>query len=133
MQFQILSKIVVLGLAIWAIYAIVSALMGVTIYFPLRMSEGQEIPYHRWQSVRVSVFMTFIYFAVLHLANASREMYPIKFLQVYLAMLTVSGLVVFIREGVDVAEYLLVIFFGFCTLVLYLASRPKFRRYFSKS
>ncbi|MGC6453234.1 MAG: hypothetical protein ACON31_04945 [Candidatus Puniceispirillaceae bacterium] len=133
MPIQILSKIVILALAIWAVYATASALMGVTIYFPLRVGEVEDIPYHRWQAVRVSVFLTFTYFAVLHLVNGSREMYPVKFLETYLAMLTIAGLAIFIREEVNAGEYAIVGFFGVCALILNLASRPKFRRYFSKS
>ena len=133
MPLRLLSKIVILGLSIWGIYATVSALMGVTIYFPLRVGEVEDIPYHRWQAVRVSVFLTFIYFAVLHLVNGSREIYPVKFLETYLVMLTIAGLAIFIREGVDAGEYAIVGFFGVCALILNLASRPKFRRYFSRS
>ena len=133
MPLRLLSKIVILGLSIWGIYATVSALMGVTIYFPLRVGEVEDIPYHRWQAVRVSVFLTFIYFAVLHLVNGSREIYPVKFLETYLVMLTIAGLTIFIREGVDAGEYAIVGFFGVCALILNLASRPKFRRYFSRS
>ena len=133
MPLRLLSKIVILGLSIWGIYATVSALVGVTIYFPLRVGEVEDIPYHRWQAVRVSVFLTFIYFAVLHLVNGSREIYPVKFLETYLVMLTIAGLTIFIREGVDAGEYAIVGFFGVCALILNLASRPKFRRYFSRS
>ena len=133
MPLRLLSKIVILGLSIWGIYATVSALMGVTIYFPLRVGEVEDIPYHRWQAVRVSVFLTFIYFAVLHLVNGSREIYPVKFLETYLVMLTIAGMAIFIREGVDAGEYAIVGFFGVCALILNLASRPKFRRYFSRS
>ena len=133
MPLRLLSKIVILGLSIWGIYATVSALMGVTIYFPLRVGEVEDIPYHRWQAVRVSVFLTFTYFAVLHLVNGSREIYPVKFLETYLVMLTIAGLTIFIREGVDAGEYAIVGFFGVCALILNLASRPKFRRYFSRS
>ena len=133
MPLRLLSKIVILGLSIWGIYATVSALMGVTIYFPLRVGEVEDIPYHRWQAVRVSVFLTFTYFAVLHLVNGSREIYPVKFLETYLVMLTIGGLAIFIREGVDAGEYAIVGFFGVCALILNLASRPKFRRYFSRS
>ena len=117
--FELFTKIVILGFAFWAIYATASALMGVTIYF----------------SLRVSVFLTFTYFAVIHLVNGSREMFPIKFLETYLVILTIAGFAIFIREGVDAGKYAIVGFFGVCVCVLILnqASRPKFRRYFSKS
>ena len=133
MPVQILSKVIILSLAIWGIYATASALMGVTIYFPLRVGEVEDIPYHRWQAVRVSVFLTFTYFAVLHLVNGSREMLTIKFLETYLVMLTIAGVAIFIREGVDAGEYAIVGFFGVCALILNLASRAKFKRYFSKN
>ena len=43
MPVRILSKIVILGLAVWAIYATASALMGITIYFPMRVGEQDKL------------------------------------------------------------------------------------------
>ena len=129
---QVISKLLVGLLALWAIYASVAAFFGISIYFPLRLADAEPIPYHRWQSARVSVFLTFAYFAIIHLLNGSREMYPVKFLEVYLTILTGVGTVFFVQQDVEASEYLVVLFFGVCAFILYMASRPTFRRYFSR-
>ena len=78
---QVISKLLVGLLALWAVYASVTAFFGISVYFPLRLADAEPIPYHRWQSARISVFLTFAYFAIIHLLNGSREMYPVKFLE----------------------------------------------------
>ena len=81
---KILSKIIVSILSLWAIFIIFSELMGVTVYFPFNFVEREEIPYHRINSVRLSVFLTFIYFGVRYIFFQSEKLYPIQFLDVYL-------------------------------------------------
>ena len=129
---QVISKLLIGLLALWGIYASVTALFGVSIYFPLRLADAEPIPYHRWQTARISVFLTFAYFSFIHLLNGSREIYPIKFLEVYLTILTLVGAVIFVQQEVEPSEYLVVLFFGVCAFILYMASRPTFRRYFSR-
>ena len=129
---QFAANTIILVLALWAVYATVTALLGVTVYFPFRVADAESIPEHRWQSTRLSVFVTFAFYAVIHLINGSREIYPIHFLKVYLLSLTVVGTVVFIRAGVPVHEYALTVFFAVCTLILHIASRSQFRKYFAR-
>ena len=62
-----LSKIIIAVLTIWAIFIIVSEIMGITVYFPFIFVEREDIPYHRINSVRLSVFLTFIYFGIRYL------------------------------------------------------------------
>ena len=105
---QVISKLLVGLLALWAVYASVTAFFGISVYFPLRLADAEPIPYHRWQSARISVFLTFAYFAIIHLLNGSREMYPVKFLEAYLAILTCVGTVIFVQQDVEPSEYLVV-------------------------
>ena len=78
------SNFLILGLAAWAVFIAVSVFFGITIYFPFIISEQESIPYHRWQTVRIAVFLTFAYFAIIHLIRGSRELYPITFLEIYI-------------------------------------------------
>ena len=48
-------------LTLWAIYSIVSNFVGVTVYFPFNLAIEQDIPYHRWQCVRLALFATFAF------------------------------------------------------------------------
>ena len=79
-----------------------------------------------------AVFLTFAFYGVIHLVNGSREVYPIHFLKVYLLVLTIVGTLVFIRAGVPPHEYAVPVFFAICTLIVHIASRPRFKKYFSR-
>ncbi|MCH2564127.1 MAG: hypothetical protein MK129_05270, partial [SAR116 cluster bacterium] len=56
---------------LWAIYSIVSNFVGVTVYFPFNLAIEQDIPYHRWQSVRLALFATFAFYGFMHLLHGS--------------------------------------------------------------
>ncbi len=129
---RITSNIVIIALALWAVYVTITALFGVTLYFPFRVVGADSIPEHRWQSTRLSVFVTFAYYAVIHLVNGSREIYPIHFLKVYLFVLTTVGTLVFVKAGVPPHEYVVPVFFAACALILHIGSRPRFRKYFAR-
>ena len=128
---KILSKIIVTILSLWAIFIIVSELMGVTVYFPFNFVEREEIPYHRINSVRLSVFLTFIYFGIRYLFMQSDKLYPIQFLDVYLKSLTVCGIFVFYSTGVELREYYFIFFFFVVSTITHFASRNKIRSYFN--
>ena len=128
---KILSKIIVSILCLWAIFIIISELMGVTVYFPFNFVERENIPYHRINSVRLSVFLTFIYFSIRYLFMQSDKLYPIQFLDVYLKSLTICGVFVFYSTGVEFREYYFILFFLIVSTITHFASRKKVRSYFN--
>ncbi len=128
---RVLSKIIVAILSLWAIFIIISELMGVTVYFPFNFVEREEIPYHRINSVRLSVFLTFIYFGIRYIFFQSDKLFPIQFLDVYLKSLTVCGIFVFYSTGVDWREYYFILFFLVVSTITHFASRKKIRSYFN--
>ena len=128
---KFLSKIIVSLLSLWAIFIIISELMGITVYFPFNFVEREEIPYHRINSVRLSVFLTFIYFGIRYLFMQSEKLYPIQFLDVYLKSLTLCGMFVFYSTGVELREYYFLLFFLIVSIITHFASRNKIRSYFN--
>mgnify|MGYP000885775601 CR=1 FL=1 len=126
-----LVNLLVTFIAIWATFVAIECFLGVTIIFPFTFVEAQSIPYHRWQPVRIAVFLTVTYFSVLHLWKGDRDYQAIYFLEIYLKILTIVGLVIFYRVDVVSSEYFVLLFFGFFSLVLHLA-RIKRYKYFSK-
>ena len=118
-----LSKIIVAALTIWAIFIIVSEIMGITVYFPFNFVEREDIPYHRINSVRLSVFLTFIYFGFRYLFFQSEKLYPIQFLEIYIKSLTVCGVFVFYSMGIPLSEWRFVLFFLIVSIILDFASR----------
>jgi len=129
---RILSKLLILCLVLWAIYVSLSAFFGIQIYFPFRVAEAEAIPYHRWQSVRVAVFLTLSFFMILYLLNASREISPVKFLEIFLIIYTPTMAIFTYQSGAPADEYFMVGVFGAIALILHLASREDTRKYFKK-
>jgi len=78
---RVLSKVVIICLILWAVHLSLSAFFGVQIYFPFRLAEAESIPCHRWQSLRVTVFLTLSLFMILYLLNTSRAFSPANFLK----------------------------------------------------
>ena len=126
------SAFLVLALVLWGAYAVVASLVGFNFYFPFSVASGGDIPYHRWQSVRLALFATFVFYGVMHLLYGSREVYPVHFLKTYLCMLSIIGSIVFFQTGVPMTEYLIAIFLFWVAITLHLASAPRYRRYFGR-
>lgn len=128
---RILSKLIVGLLALWAISAFIAEIMGVSIYFPFNIVERQEIPYHRLNALRLSIFLTFAYFGVRYIFFQSDKMYPIQFLDIYIKTFTLSAIFVFYSMNVEYREYYFVLFFLIVSIILHFASRRKARSYFN--
>ena len=126
-----ISNLIIICLSAWAIYASVSVFFGVNLYFPLVNAEEANIPFHRLQIVRVAVLLTFAYFGIVHLLKGSEPLYPIQFLTVYLKMLVLTAIPICIIYDVVIFEYFVVLFFFLCAIILHLASKPRYRKYFS--
>ena len=128
---QLLSKIIIIFLTLFGIVVLIGELFNFHIYFPLNFSQNAEIPYHRMQSVRLSLFVTFIYFGIRYIFWQSIKMYPIQFLNIYLKSLSLCSLIVFYSFQVELREYFIVVFFFIVSIILHFASRPEIKRYFS--
>ncbi len=128
---RLISKTLVLVLALWATLLGVCAILGIQIYFPFNISEENVIPYFRMQAVRVAVFMTFIYYACMYLVNASKEVYPIHFLKVFMISLGTSSFVFTFQYNANFSNYIIAIFFIFCGVVFHLVSKPEIKKYFT--
>ena len=129
---RFVSKLLIFGLTLWAVGTSIAVLFDVTIYFPFRIAEDTDIPYHRWQSARIAIFLTFAYYGVVHLINGSKEVYPVHFLKVFLFAVSLSGFIIVRKSGAPAMEYAVVLFFLGAATILHLATRARFKRYFSK-
>ena len=127
-----LGNLLLLILSLWIVFCIGLALFEITIYFPFYLSQTNEIPYHRWQSVRIATLMTFIYFVGRHFFLASRAVFPIKFLDVYLKCYVFSCMVIFFNAEVGAMEWLYVVFFFFVSLALHYSTSPSRKKIFHR-
>ena len=128
---RIIGKLLVFILSIFAIFLGICAVLGIQIYFPLNVAEGEEIPYHRMQSIRVAVFITFTYYGALYLINSIKEVYPIHFLKVFMISFGITSLVFAYQAEAGIKEIILAIFYLCCGLVFHLISKPAIRKYFN--
>ena len=128
---RIIGKILVFTLSIFAIFLGISAVLGIQIYFPFNVAEGEEIPYHRMQSIRVAVFIAFTYYGALYLINSIKEVYPIHFLKVFMISFGITSLVFSYQSAAGAKEIILAIFYLCCGLVFHLIARPEIKKYFT--
>ena len=127
---HILSKIIIVFLTLIGIIILAGEMINIHIYFPLKVSGGENIPYHRLQSVRLAVIISFIYFGIRYLIWNTVKMYPIQFLNVILKSLAVSSLFVYYTSQIERKEYWFVLFFFVVAIILHISSRPEIRKYF---
>ena len=125
------GKILVLILSLFSIFLGICAVLGIQIYFPFYIAEGKEIPYHRMQSVRVAVFITFSFYGILYLINSIKEVYPIHFLKVFMISFGITSLIFTYQAEAGIKEIILAIFYLCCGLVFHLISRPAIKKYFT--
>ena len=127
---HILSKLLIVLLTIVGIIILCGEIINVHIYFPLSISENENIPYHRLQSVRLATIISFVYFGIRYLIWNTVKMYPIQFLNIILKSLAVSSLFVYYNSQMELKEYWYVLFFFIVATILHLSSRPEIRKYF---
>ena len=121
-------------LGAWAVLAAIIALFGYSFSFPFEFNESlNDIPFHRWQIVRVSVFLTFGYLAMRHFLFGNEKMFPVQFLDLYLKFVVGSGLIIYYQQGItDFSECATLGFFLVAAIFSHFLSRPEYKKIFFK-
>ena len=70
---RLFSKIIIALLEVWASYAYVNSKIGNTIIFQLVSPSEENIPYYKLQTVKLSVLITFVYYALFHFIKGSEK------------------------------------------------------------
>ena len=97
---------------VWASYAYVNSKIGNTIMFPLVSPSEENIPYYKLQTVKLSVLITFVYYALFHFIKGSEKIYLIHFLKTFLFALAFTGYInLFQYQDTKSTETWLVLFF----------------------
>jgi len=131
------ANILIGMITIWAIYAIVAWFFDVSIMFPFKAVEPDEIPMGRMHAIRLAVMGTFVFYGLMHLLQGSSEVFPIHFLKTFLFFLSILGLAIAWKsqaDGITVSwqHWALALFWLGVALLLHVASPPRYRRYFRK-
>ena len=129
---RVVGKLLLIFLIIWALTVSILSFSGLTIIFPWGISESNEIPQGRAEVLRISIFLTFSHFGIIHLLNRTREHLPIHFLTCYLLYLSITSAIICFLRDVEVTEYLVMMFFVICYLCISLLTKPQIRDYFRR-
>ena len=129
---RILAKLLVAAMVIWLLSVVICGLFGVSIQFPFTIIKEGEIAYHRWQTIRIALFLTVAYYGLQYVLNLTKEVYPINFVKVYIFNMCIVGLVLFYRLNVEREEYLVIAFWLLFLALLNVATANRYRRLFKK-
>ena len=129
---RIVSTIVLVFLADYSVITALGAFAGIAIYFPFHISIAESIPYLHWQSMRVAVLLAFAYFTLLHIFRGTKALYPIKFLEIFIKILTITGIILFYLTDMLATDFGIILFFIGCSVILHVSARPRLRKYFSR-
>lgn len=129
---RLLAKIVIAFIGIVFLLVSMFEILGTTLFFTFDVdgSFTKEIPYHRLQSLRITILLTFSYFSFRYLIYESVRMYPIQFLDIMLKIYILISLIIFVTNDAEMFEYSVIVFYFLVALIVHFASRPKLRRYY---
>ena len=129
---RLLAKLLVAAMVIWLLSVVICGLFGVSIQFPLTLIEEGQIAYHRWQTLRIALFLTVAYYGLQYVLDLTKQVYPINFVKVFIFNMCIVGLALFYRLDVDREEYLVLAFWLLFLAILNIATANRYRRLFKK-
>ena len=129
---RLFAKLLVAAMVIWLLSVVICGLLGVSIQFPFTLIEEGEIAYHRWQTIRISLFLTVAYYGLQYVLDLTKQVYPINFVKVFIFNMCIVGLALFYRLDVDREEYLVLAFWLLFLAILNIATTNRYRRLFKK-
>ena len=126
-----IANSVIALLMIWALGVSILAFLDITIHWPWIITETdtESIPFHRLQSVRIGLLLTFSYYGLLHFIGKNQKFYPLHFLTTYLLYMVLSGIIIFYRRDVLMQDWGILGFFSVCLVFCYAAARPEVNKY----
>ena len=118
--------------ALWSIVITILSLIGEPVYFYSAESNGNEPPVHRFEVLRLSMFLTFAYFAMLHIFQPDKKFSAGHVLISMLTFLVVIGGAVSVTKNFLFGEFGYLAAIGLSAMAIFFASRPRVRRYFAR-
>ena len=109
-------KILLGLLGIWALTTVVLGLFNLQVYFPFYIGSAQEIPYHRWQTVRFTTFLTVAYFIFRYIVGF-RPVSALAVLDMFFKLLLFVATINFWIADVLKDEWGVLLFFSIIALI----------------
>jgi len=119
---MVFIKTVLFLLAIWAITIVILGFFDLQVFFPFYIGSAHDIPYHRWQTVRFTTFLTISYF-ILRFISGSRPVSALGVLDMFFKILIFVGIINFWKADVLLDEFGVLAFFFIISVVLHRAAK----------
>ena len=115
---MILIKTLLCALAFWALSVVIMGFFDLQIYFPFNVGSAKDIPYHRWQTIRFSTFLTISYF-ILRFISKSRPVSALAVIDVFFKLMVFVGIINFWKADVLLNELPVLVFFALISIGLH--------------
>ncbi len=115
-------KIFLVLLAIWSTSVVILGFFDLQIYFPFNIGSAQDIPYHRWQTVRFTTFLTISYF-IIRFVSGSRPVSALSVLDMFFKIMVFVGIINFWIADVLWDEWGVLVFFVIVSVMLHRAAK----------
>ena len=115
-------KILLGLLGIWALTTVALGFFNFQIYFPFNIGPAEEIPYHRWQTVRCTTFLTLAYFLVRYIGGF-RPVSALAVLNMFFKLLVFVAAINFWIADVFSDEWGVLLFFIIVALLTHRATK----------
>lgn len=118
--------------ALWALVVVGVSLLDAPIFFyPMQTTTDGPAP-HRFEVLRLSLFVLFAYFSFLHLFAKDKKLSAGHVLITMMTSLTFIGCAVILSRNRFFEDLGYIAVFGLATIAIYVASRPRVRKYFNQ-
>ena len=115
-------KILLGLLATWATSIVILGFFDLQIYFPFNIGSAQDIPYHRWQTVRFTTFLTMSYF-IIRFVSGSRPVSALSVLDMFFKIMVFVGIINFWIADVLWDEWGVLVFFVIVSVMVHRAAK----------
>ena len=112
------TKIILGALGVWACCIVLLGFFKLQIYFPFNIGSTDELPYHRWQTVRFSTFLTIAYF-IFRYVGGSRPVSALAVINIFFRIMAIIAIILFWTEGALIKEWGVIVFFVLLSLLLH--------------
>lgn len=127
-------QMIVLAAGLWAISVVAISLITEQkfLFIPMQGEPDGETVEQRGEVLRLTLFLQFAYFALLHVFAEKRKVSAGHVLVTAMSCITIIGLVKILTSDSVHRDIAYIFSFGIAAVAIFLGSRPRVRRYFSK-
>ena len=127
-------QMIVLAAGLWAISVVAISVITEQkfLFIPMQGEPDGETVEQRGEVLRLTLFLQFAYFALLHVFAEKRKVSAGHVLVTAMSCITIIGLVKILTSDSVHRDIAYIFSFGIAAAAIFLGSRPRVRRYFSK-